>query len=48
MVLNMGPRAAERVAINTEDGNEVFHLDHVDGNPAGMEGETVFVFGLRD
>ena len=43
LVLNMGPRAAERLTINTEDGNEVFTLGHVDGDPAGPEGESIAV-----
>jgi hypothetical protein len=48
LVLNMGPRAAERLAINTEDGNEVFSLSHVDGDPAVTGGETIRVsaFGI--
>jgi Ca2+-binding RTX toxin-like protein len=43
LVLNMGPRAAERLTINTEDGDEEFILSHVDGDPAGPEGETIAV-----
>ena len=48
LVLNMGPRAAERLAINTEDGDEVFTLTHVAGDPAVPEGETIRVtaFGI--
>jgi len=48
LVLNMGPRAAERLAINTEDGDEVFTLSHVAGDPAAAEGETIRVsaFGI--
>jgi Ca2+-binding RTX toxin-like protein len=48
LVLNMGPRAAERLAINTEDGDEVFTLSHVAGDPAAPEGETIRVtaFGI--
>jgi len=49
LVLNMGPRAAERLAINTEDGNEVFVLNHVVGDPASEAGETINVtaFGIN-
>jgi Ca2+-binding RTX toxin-like protein len=49
LVLNMGPRAAERLAINTEDGNEVFSLSHVNGDPADVAGETIRVsaFGIN-
>jgi len=49
LVLNMGPRAAERLAINTEDGNEVFILGHMGGDPAGDAGETIRVtaFGIN-
>jgi Ca2+-binding RTX toxin-like protein len=43
LILNMGPRAAERLAVNTEDGDEVFILSHVDGDPAGVAGETILV-----
>ncbi|MEJ2723028.1 MAG: hypothetical protein P8175_00020 [Deltaproteobacteria bacterium] len=43
LVLNMGPRAAERLTINTEDGDEVFTLGHVKGDPADAEGETIAV-----
>jgi len=48
LVLNMGPRAAERLAINTEDGNEEFLLSHVEGDPASADGETIRVsaFGI--
>jgi len=48
LVLNMGPRAAERLTINTEDGDEVFILTHVD-DPAAEEGEetiAVSAFGF--
>jgi hypothetical protein len=49
LVLNMGPRAAERLAINTEDGDEVFTLNHVGGDPADVAGETIKVtaFGIN-
>jgi hypothetical protein len=46
LVLNMGPRAAERLTINTEDGDEEFLLYHVDGDPAGAEGETIAVLAF--
>jgi len=48
LILNMGPRAAERLAINTEDGDEVFILTHVVGAPDNEEGETIGVeaFGI--
>jgi Ca2+-binding RTX toxin-like protein len=48
LLLNMGPRAAERLAVNTEDGNEIFTVAHVSGDPGTAEGETVAVtaFGI--
>jgi Ca2+-binding RTX toxin-like protein len=48
LVLNMGPRAAERLAINTVDGDEEFILTHVAGDPEGETGETIGVeaFGI--
>jgi 6-phosphogluconolactonase (cycloisomerase 2 family) len=48
LVLNMGPRAGERLAVNTEDGDEDFTVAHVSGDPATEAGETVTVtaFGI--
>jgi Ca2+-binding RTX toxin-like protein len=43
LVLNMGPRAAERLTVNIEDGDEVFSLSHANGNPADPEGEIIAV-----
>ncbi len=43
LLLNMGPRAAERLAVNIEDGDEVFSLSHVGGDPASPEGEVIAV-----
>jgi Ca2+-binding RTX toxin-like protein len=49
LILNMGPRATERLAVNIEDGDEVFSLSHVGGDPASPEGEIIAVsaFGFR-
>jgi len=49
LLLNMGPRAAERLGINIEDGDEEFIVDHVSGDPDSEEGETVAItaFGIR-
>ena len=46
--LNIGTRAAERLAVNTEDGDEVFSVAHLSGDPGAADGEKVAVtaFGI--
>jgi Ca2+-binding RTX toxin-like protein/PKD repeat protein len=48
LVLNMGPRAARRLILDTEDGNEAFVVRHVRGGPHTETGETLAVaaFGV--
>jgi len=46
LVLNMGPRAPQRLAINIVDGDESFEIVHVSGNPLLGSGETVAVTAL--
>jgi Ca2+-binding RTX toxin-like protein len=46
LTLNMGPRAAERHAPNTTDGDEVFTVSHVSG-VGGDETVLVTAFGIE-
>ncbi len=43
LTLHMGPRAGDRVAGDTTDGNESFIVTHVSGDPGTADGETVEV-----
>ena len=43
LLLNMGPRAAERLGINTVDGDENFVLSHASGDPNSQDGETIAI-----
>ena len=46
LTLNMGPRAADRQAPNTDDGNESFKITHVSG-VAGNETILIGAFGIE-